>query len=76
MLAGIRSPRIREVRRLGLMVGIDLREKAKPILDRLQASGVLAMPAGPTVVRMLPPLTIGYPELDRVAEALREALAP
>ncbi|CAG1772929.1 hypothetical protein BAC2_03261, partial [uncultured bacterium] len=29
-LAAIASPRIREVRRLGLMVGIDLREKARP----------------------------------------------
>jgi LysW-gamma-L-lysine/LysW-L-ornithine aminotransferase len=75
LLAEIRSPRIREVRRLGLMTGVDLREKAKPILDRLQSAGVLAMPAGPTVVRMLPPLTIGYPELDRVAAALRDALA-
>lgn len=73
-LAAIVSPRIREVRRLGLMVGIDLREKAKPFIDRLQTAGVLAMPAGPTVVRLLPPLTIGQAELDQVAEALREVL--
>lgn len=74
-LAAMAAPRIREVRRLGLMVGIDLREKAKPFLDRLQSAGVLAMPAGPTVVRLLPPLTIGYAELDQVAAALRRVLA-
>jgi LysW-gamma-L-lysine/LysW-L-ornithine aminotransferase len=74
LLAEIRSPRIREIRRRGLMIGVDLREKAKPVLDRLQAAGVLAMPAGPTVVRMLPPLTIGYPELERCAGTLREVL--
>jgi LysW-gamma-L-lysine/LysW-L-ornithine aminotransferase len=76
LLADIRSPRIREIRRLGLMIGVDLREKAKPVLDRLQEAGVLAMPAGPTVVRMLPPLTIGFPELERIARAFREVLAP
>lgn len=73
-LTAIVSPRIREVRRLGLMVGIDLREKAKPFIDRLQAAGVLAMPAGPTVLRLLPPLTIGYAELDQVAATLRDVL--
>lgn len=74
-LGSIRSSRIREIRRLGLMVGIDLREKVKPIIDKLQEAGVLALPAGPTVLRLLPPLTIGYAEIDRVAEAIRDALA-
>ena len=74
LLAGIPSPRIREIRRFGLMVGIDLREKAKPFIDRLQAAGVLAMPAGPTVLRLLPPLTIDYPELEGIARALQTVL--
>jgi len=65
---------VREVRRLGLMVGIDLREKAKPIIDELQNAGVLALSAGPTVVRLLPPLTIDYAELDTVGQALAKAL--
>ena len=71
-LATIPSTRIREIRRLGLMVGIDLREKVKPFLERLQEAGVLALPAGPTVLRLLPPLTIGYAGLDRVVEAIRD----
>ena len=74
ILGGLKSPRIREIRRLGLMVGIDLREKVKPYIKMLQEAGVLALPAGPTVLRLLPPLTIGYAELDRVGEALREVL--
>jgi LysW-gamma-L-lysine/LysW-L-ornithine aminotransferase len=74
LLGSIRSSRIREIRRLGLMVGIDLREKVKPTLDKLQDAGVLALPAGPTVLRLLPPLTIGYAEIDSVAEAIRNVL--
>ncbi len=73
-LGRIASPRVREVRRLGLMVGIDLREKAKPFIEKLQTAGVLAMPAGPTVVRLLPPLTIGHAELDQVAATVRDVL--
>jgi LysW-gamma-L-lysine/LysW-L-ornithine aminotransferase len=73
-LARIRSPRIREIRRLGLMVGIDLREKVKPYIDRLQNAGVLALPAGPTVLRLLPPLTIEYADLDVVADAIDRTL--
>jgi acetylornithine/LysW-gamma-L-lysine aminotransferase len=56
------------------MVRIDLRKKVKPYIEKLQEAGVLALPAGPTVLRLLPPLTIGYAELDRVGEALGEVL--
>ncbi|MCC6396105.1 MAG: acetylornithine/succinylornithine family transaminase [Bacteroidetes bacterium] len=74
ILARLKSPRVREIRRLGLMVGIDLREKVKPYIEKLQEAGVLALPAGPTVLRLLPPLTIGYAELERVGTALEEVL--
>ena len=40
------SPLIREVRGLGLLVGVELKVKVTPILQRLQARGVLALPAG------------------------------
>ena len=51
-------PLVREVRGLGLMVGVDLKVKVTPVLQRLQALGVLALPAGLTVLRLLPPLMI------------------
>jgi len=66
--------RVREVRRLGLMIGIELKEKAQPVLTELLAKGVLALPAGATVIRLLPPLVIEEPLLDRVADALHELL--
>lgn len=73
-LSSIGSRRIREVRGLGLMIGIELREKAKPHLDALADAGVLALPAGPLVIRLLPPLTIGEEDLDAVAEAVERVL--
>jgi 4-aminobutyrate aminotransferase-like enzyme len=36
--------------------------------------GVITLPAGLTVIRLLPPLVITYPELDRAIEALRAVL--
>jgi len=66
--------RVREARQIGLMVGLELREKSKPVLLRLMDEGVLALPAGATVIRLLPPLTITYEDLDRVAQRLRATL--
>ena len=74
-LRALSSPRIREVRGLGLMVGIELREKVQPYLLALQERGVLALPAGATVLRFLPPLVIDEQDLARVVEATAEVLA-
>jgi len=73
-LEGIRSPAVRQVRGLGLMIGIELKVKVTPVLQALQAAGVLALPAGSTVLRLLPPLVIEREDLDRVAEAIAVAL--
>jgi acetylornithine/LysW-gamma-L-lysine aminotransferase len=64
-------PQIREIRQKGLMIGIELKEKSKPYINRLQGLGIIALPAGPTVLRLLPPLTIEYAQLDKVIEGLR-----
>lgn len=74
-LRALPSPLVREVRGLGLMVGIELKKKVAPYLQELEKRGVLALPAGLTVIRLLPPLVIEYEQLDQVVEALREVLA-
>ncbi|HJN42718.1 MAG: acetylornithine/succinylornithine family transaminase [Vicinamibacterales bacterium] len=61
---------VRELRQIGLMVGIELKDKAQPYLAKLMEHGVFALPAGPTVVRLLPPLVITDEQLDTVADAL------
>ncbi len=74
-LRKIESPLIREVRGLGLMVGVELKQKVTPFLQALMAKSVLALPAGLTVLRFLPPLVIEQSDLERVVEAVREVLA-
>lgn len=65
---------VREIRHLGLMVGMELKEKGQPYLVKLMEHGVLAMPAGATVLRFLPPLTITKEELDFVADKVAAVL--
>lgn len=74
-LVSIESPKVREVRGLGLIQAIELKENAGPTLKALQDHGVLALGAGPTVVRYLPPLVITAAQIDAVIEATRSALA-
>jgi LysW-gamma-L-lysine/LysW-L-ornithine aminotransferase len=68
------SALIREVRGLGLMLGIELREHVQPYLKALAERGVLALTASPYVIRLLPPLVIEDEQLERVAAALEEVL--
>ena len=68
------SPKVRDLRRIGLMIGIELKEKARPYIEALMARGVLALPAGPTVIRLLPPLVIEDEALEEVAARLHEVL--
>jgi len=70
----IRSPLIREVRGLGLMIGVELKQKVAPYLKALQDRRILVLNAGMTVIRFLPPLVITYEQLDRVVAALDDAL--
>ena len=67
-------PSVRELRQIGLMIGIELKSKATPVLQALLDEGVIALPAGPTVVRLLPPLTIEREDLARVIDALEKVL--
>jgi acetylornithine/LysW-gamma-L-lysine aminotransferase len=66
---------VREARGLGLMLGLDLRTKSAPYLMKLIDQGVLALAAGPTVMRFLPPLEISKAEIDHVIEALEIVLS-
>jgi len=61
-LAALPAEKVREVRGLGLMWGVELRERAAPVLAALEEDGFLAISAGSTVVRLLPPLVV--PEGD------------
>lgn len=74
-LQALKNDKIREVRGLGLMLGIELKEPAGSYIQKLMEKGVLALLAGNTVVRFLPPLVITKEELDRAVAALEEVLS-
>ncbi len=65
---------VREVRGRGLMFGIELRNKVAPVLKMLQERGVVALPAGPTVLRLLPPLVITDEDMWQAAHIIEETL--
>lgn len=71
----INSPLIREVRGKGLMVGIELRQKVLPYLRALQERKIIALNAGMTVIRLLPPLVITYEQIDHLVEVLTDVLS-
>ncbi len=73
-LRAMDSPIVREVRGLGLMVAIELKRRARPYLAALMERGVLALSAGPIVMRFLPPLVISVEDVDTVAEQVAEVL--
>jgi LysW-gamma-L-lysine/LysW-L-ornithine aminotransferase len=74
-LSSLPSEKLREVRGLGLMWGVELRERAAPVLAGLERRGYLAISAGSTVVRLLPPLVIGDDDWASGLSALAEAVA-
>lgn len=68
--------RIKEVRGLGLMVGLELLQpQAKPVLNALFEQGVVANAIGENVLRFVPPLVVTKADCDYVVNALRKALA-
>jgi acetylornithine/LysW-gamma-L-lysine aminotransferase len=73
-LKKIQSPNIREVRGIGLMVGIEMKQKVTPYIKALQEKKIIALNAGLTVIRLLPPLVITYEQIDHLVDVLTEVL--
>ncbi len=76
-------PGVREVRGLGLMLGIDLdgapppagaESIAQTVVKRLMKDGLLTVPAGSAVIRLLPPLNVTDTEVDRALAILARTL--
>jgi acetylornithine/LysW-gamma-L-lysine aminotransferase len=65
---------VRDVRGRGLMIGVELRGKVAPLLKDLQTRGVLALPAGRTVLRLLPPLVMTDDDLWQAVYTVEEIL--
>ena len=73
-LASIESPKVRQVRGRGMMIGVELKERVTPTLRALQERGVLVLPAGPTTFRLLPPLIWEQQQVDEFVGAAESVL--
>ena len=62
---------VREVRGMGLMIGVEMRFDVYPILTSALSQGILMLDAGRNVLRFLPPLVIDQSTVDRVVSGLR-----
>jgi acetylornithine/N-succinyldiaminopimelate aminotransferase len=69
------SPLVREVRGMGLMIGVSLNGAApKELAAKCIENGLLMLTAGSDALRMLPPYTISYEEIDKGLAILKKVL--
>ena len=61
---------LREVRGMGLMLGVEMRFDVHKILEAALENGVLMLDAGRNILRFLPPLVLTQAGVDRVIDSL------
>lgn len=61
---------VKDIRGLGLMIGIEFDHPVQILLAELRTEGFLALSAGENVLRLLPPLTTSISEIDKSIEIL------
>jgi acetylornithine/LysW-gamma-L-lysine aminotransferase len=65
---------VKEVRGLGLMLGVELRYEVRSIILKTMERGVLILDAGRNVLRFLPPLVIEKEQIDKTIFVLDEVI--
>jgi ornithine--oxo-acid transaminase len=73
-LRKIKSPIVKEVRGKGLLIGVELKKKARPYCEALMKLGILAKETHDRVVRFAPPLVISEKELRWALPRIRKVL--
>ncbi|HRU40213.1 MAG TPA: aminotransferase class III-fold pyridoxal phosphate-dependent enzyme, partial [Candidatus Goldiibacteriota bacterium] len=73
-LLGLESPKIREVRGEGLLIGLELTEEAAPYVEKALKKGLILNSPKPKVIRLVPPLTITKNEIDCAVRIIAEIL--
>jgi predicted acetylornithine/succinylornithine family transaminase len=68
------SSRVRGVRGMGLMWGLDVVEPARDVVARAMDLGLLVCTAGDHTIRLLPPLVVSQADIARGVLLLREAI--
>jgi len=73
-LRTLRSPDLKEVRGLGLWIGIELHSQARPYCEALKDHGILCKETHDHVIRIAPPLTITHEEIDWAFEWIQKVI--
>ncbi|MEJ7837538.1 MAG: aspartate aminotransferase family protein, partial [Thermomicrobiales bacterium] len=73
-IEALKSDKIRAIRGSGLMIGIEFKQKSMPVLRALQERGVLTLPAGNLVLRLLPPMIWEQQQVDELLDAFDAVL--
>ncbi|MGN9866061.1 acetylornithine transaminase [Bacillus swezeyi] len=66
----LQFPCVKEIRGKGLIAGIECEEPVQPLIEDLQKEGLLVLPAGLNVIRLLPPLSVAKNEISEAVEKL------
>jgi acetylornithine/LysW-gamma-L-lysine aminotransferase len=74
-IEGLGSPKVRQVRGKGFMIGLEMKERVTPTLRGLQEAGVLALTASSTSLRFLPPMIWEQQQVDELIAVLEVVLA-
>jgi ornithine--oxo-acid transaminase len=74
-LRGIGSSRVAEVRGRGLLIGVELREPARPVAEALLGRGLLCKDTHGTVLRFAPPLVVQRADLESALESVAAVLS-
>jgi acetylornithine/succinyldiaminopimelate/putrescine aminotransferase len=73
-IASFVPSKVREVRGLGLMLGMELDQEGEPVVAALREEGILINCTDQTVLRFLPPLIIQRDHIDHLVPVLTKAL--
>ena len=71
-LRELKNPVIKEVRGKGLLIGLELKEQARPYAEKLKEKGLLCKETHGVVIRFAPPLVITKEELDWAFEQVKD----
>ena len=74
LLQTLRSPDLKEVRGIGLWIGIEMRTAARPYCEALKDEGILCKETHERVIRIAPPLTIWREEIDWAFERIKKVI--
>jgi len=73
-LREITSPNVKEIRGLGLWIGLEMTGRARPYCEKLKEEGILCKETHEHVIRFAPPLVITKDEIDWAVARIKKVI--